>query len=54
MYDANNLEVLYTFEQHKGKGNFSLFTKANRLITKEKGEVICWDVENIKEPIKLF
>jgi hypothetical protein len=35
MYDAKTLKVLYTFEQHKGKENFSFFTKANRLVTKE-------------------
>jgi len=41
-------------EQHNGKGNFCFFTKANRIVTKGSGEIICWDFENIKEPLKLF
>jgi hypothetical protein len=54
MYDAKTLKVLYTVEQHTAKGNFCFFTKANRIVTKGPGEVICWDFENIKEPLKLF
>jgi len=54
MYDAKTLKVLYTVEQHTEKNNFCFFTKANRIVTKGSEEVICWDFENIKEPVKLF
>ena len=55
MYDANTLKVLYTAEQHDTKDNFCFFTKANRIVTRgSKGDVICWDFENIEKPIKLF